>query len=589
MTVAIDGSAPDQRAEAAGKRAALLRTRLQQRQAPSGHQAIAQAFLSAGITHVYALPGNPMYATLGACAESGLQVIGCRSQSGALSAALAHNYRCGAFRAVALCSPAPGVTNSITGLSDARGNHWPMVLITALMGNAPDEGPGENGEPGPDTDAHAAGPQANFQDLDGAEIAAASCKAVVRLTARDGLAAGILQAVQLAQSVPCGPVFVEVRAGLLNLRQTDVTPVPLPAAPAQCALPPDPAVVAGVAAAQKPLLVLGEGLRWSRPLTPDKTRRLQAQVDRLQLPVLASPMGRGLLPDRHPRSTFMAKEKGLGNCDHLLLCGADLDWRFGGQFPHSAQARIDRILPDIDVLLALLDAVPETAPSSVVHRSAWAADLTQNHLSALARLGRQADPGSAAMQMNRLCAALGRWLPEESLSIIDSGLGLAAGHLLWPVQQPFSRMTLGQNGTIGLGIPFALGSAMAQQDQDADRAVVALVGDVGFGLSSSELETARRHGARLVVVVADNGGINGRAFQDNWFPGEGSPDVLRYHQQVDYAAIARGWGARAEVTPTPQALRQALGSALVAEGPTVISVPMAECFPQGQTEEQEDG
>ncbi|MCD9146301.1 thiamine pyrophosphate-dependent enzyme [Pseudophaeobacter flagellatus] len=352
MTVRIDGAASGHRAETAGSRAALLRTRLQQRQAPSGHQAITQAFWTAGITHIYALPGYPMYATLGACAESGLQVIGCRTRSGALSAALAHNYRCGAFRAVALCSPAPGVTNSITGLCDAKSNHWPMVLITALYENAPDDRTSDDGDSGPGAAARVAGPGANFQDFDGAEIAIASCKAVVRLTARDGL---------------------------------------------------------------------------------------------------------------------------------------------------------------------------------------------------------------------------------------------AAGHLLWPVQQPFSRMTLGQNGTIGLGIPFALGSAMAQRDQDADRLVVALVGDVGFGLSSSELETARRHGARLVVVVADNGGINGRVFQDNWFPGEGGPDVLRYHQQVDYAAIARGWGARAVVTPTPRALRQALSSALVAEGPTVISVPMEKCFPQEQTEEQANG
>jgi len=97
-----------------------LQQGLTHRLGPNGHQAIATAFKSGGKTHVYSLPGNPIYATLGACAEASLAVIGCRSQFGALSAAMAQNFQAGAFRAVALCSPAPSVTNSITSLSDAK-------------------------------------------------------------------------------------------------------------------------------------------------------------------------------------------------------------------------------------------------------------------------------------------------------------------------------------------------------------------------------------------------------------------------------------------------------------------------------------
>lgn len=556
------------------RRQGALRQGLARRLAPNGHLAIAAALKSGGITHVYSLPGNPMYAALGACVDTGLTVIGCRSQFGALSAALAHNFQAGKLCAVAICSPSPGVTNCITSLSDAKSNHWPMLLIGGVV--EPSQAPAAPAEAGGDQGG------AMFQSFDGARAVAPCCKAVMQLRDRDGLFAGITRALEQAQTAPCGPVFVEVGPTVLNARHHDADVALRHSKPAQ-----PTAGMSQLDHAKRPVLILGEDLRWYSTLTPERRGALQAVLEQLQLPVLATDMARGILPDGHRLSLFLAKDEALKNCDHLVLCGADLDWRFGADSALGDQVTVAQLAPRFDDLLALLQAATP-APG----RAGWAADLAQAHQRGFAKLHQQGATAREAGRMNQLCVQLARWVPEHAVTILDSGLALSSGHNFWPVQQAFSRMTPGQNGTIGLGIPFALGSALQVQDHPhgQGRPVVALVGDVGFALAASELETAQRCMARLVIVVADNGGINGRGFQDNWLAAD-SPDVLRYGAAVDYAKIAQGWGVRGITARSQQDLQRAMAEALNAKGPTVISVPMGQVFdgPQPKIDGVRDG
>ncbi|OIQ39288.1 MAG: hypothetical protein BM560_16820 [Roseobacter sp. MedPE-SWde] len=556
-------------------RPSVLRRKLARRLAPNGHQAIAQALKTGGITHVYSLPGNPVYATLAACVEIGLVVVGCRSQSGALSAAMAHNYQAGRFCALALCSPAPGVTNSVTALSDAMSNQWPMVLIAGVV---------EPPEPGQKDQ----GTAPLFQSFDGARAAAPCCKAVMQLQDRAALTASIHLALEQARSRPRGPVFVEVGLSVLNARHPDALPAPIPKLSPKSLpkpLPKPRGSAQWLSGSHRPILILGEDLRWGGAPTPDELCQFRALLEELDLPVLATDMGRGILPDGHRLSVFLAKEEALQNCDHVLLCGADLDWRFSARSLLGPEVPIEPLpLEFEDLLTQLAAASPEP------RRTEWVDCLARTHAQTLVNLRQQAEADVEARQMNLLCEALARWGPENAVTIIDSGLGLASGHNLWPVHRPFSRMTPGQNGTIGLGIPFALGAAMQQLQLPVEQRqwVVALVGDVGFGLSASELETAQRLGTRLIVVVADNGGINGPSFQNKWFPAQ-SPDIVRYGATVDYAQVARGWGARGVRVHSPEALQralsQALSPAMLDDGATVISVSLADCFGKAPADE----
>jgi 2-hydroxyacyl-CoA lyase 1 len=510
------------------------------------------------MTHVYSLPGSPMYATLGACAEAGLTVVGCRSQFGALSAAMAHNYQAGKFCAVALCSPAPGVTNCITSLSDARSNRWPMLLIGGVVEPIEAQSKAPLGET-------IQGPP-RFQSFDGAAAVAPCCKAVVKLEDRAALTSQICEALELAQTRPCGPVFVEVGPSVLNARCSQEVAPAAKAKPAASSL-----AIPQFDQAQRPVLILGEDLRWHSAATADRIRQLQSLLEHLQLPVLATDMGRGILADDHRLSVFLAKEEALKNCDHLLLCGAPLDWRFGARNFLGAKVPVEHVHAGFEHLLTVL-SVARPQPGRV-H---WVDDLAQVQECALTKLRRQAEAGEASWAMNALCEVLGRWVPKNAVTILESGLALSSGHKFWPVQQPFARMTAGQNGTMGLGIPFALGAALRelQLPRAHRRPVVALVGDLGVGLAAGELETATRTGAKLLIIVADNGGINGRDFQDNWFPVQ-APDAIRYSARVDYAQVARGWGAGGVKVSSAAALKKALATGLGGDGPMVISVAMA--------------
>ncbi len=514
-----------------------MRVSLSQDAGSNGYEAIALALKAHGISHVYSLAGNPMYPTLGACFRAGLEVVGCRSQNGAMNAAMAQNYRAGALKAAVVCSPSPGVTNSVTGLSDALSHQWPLLLIGGVM---------------EDTEKKSSG----FQSFDGAKAVESVCKATIQITDRSCMMANVGAALNLAAEAPPGPVFVEVGAGVLNARAQDATCATAPATTSTSTVDPT-----FVDAAERPILVLGESVCWGGP----RPAHLQELIEALNLPVLASPMGRGILDDTHPNSVFTAKSDALENCDYVLLCGAELDWRFHGGGGVADDVPRQRISPDLEGLVMLLDQCqprPERAP--------WVHHLAKAHQQGLQKFRDQAAPSSEDRRMNRLCEVLSNVLPAETLSIIDSGLALSSGHNLWPVRHPFSRITPGQNGTMGRGIPLAMGAAI----QEPGRPVVALVGDVGFGLAAHELETAHRIGASFIVVVADNGGINGGEIQDRHLPRD-APGVTQYSTRVDYAQVARGWGAEGLTAAGETALKAAIEQALQAEGPTVISVPMA--------------
>lgn len=519
----------------------------------SGHQALAQGLKARGITHVYSLPGNPVYATIAAFADAGLVTVGCRTQNGAMNAALAHNYRAGGLAAVALCSPAPGLTNSLTGLNDAYANQWPLILIAG----------GEEES------------SWNFQLSDAARMAAPFAKAVFAVKDRPQLSADLDAAVALAGTGPCGSVCLEVAPAALNGRASDVL-----AASTDTAKTTTPELQ-HIPAADRPVILLGEGLRW----TAGDTAPLRAALEATGLPVLASPMARGILPDDHRQNVFAAGPDVLTACDQILLCGAQADWRFAG-IP-AALARLDPI--EIPSEGASLVAQLKALPRRPQHQT-WMQAMQQRQAEIMAQIAARASQPNDVARIIELSAALDQSLktlcPDGVVSVIEGGLALSWGHLVWSTQQPFTRLTPGQNGTMGVGIPQGLGAALA----DPDQTVVVLVGDVGFGFAAAELETALRHKARLIVVVADNSAISGRAFQDRWMA-PGSHDTLRFTPSVNYADIARGWGVPAQQIAGPAALLDALSAALTAQktqaGPQVISVTLSADRPGPASEPDE--
>src|SRR5574340_1050424 len=95
----------------------------------NGHEIVARRMKANGVTHVYGVTGTPVDETLAACGKQGMRVIATRHQQAAVQVAAAHNYLAGGLKAVVIVSAGPGVSNCVTGVTIARDNHWPLLLI----------------------------------------------------------------------------------------------------------------------------------------------------------------------------------------------------------------------------------------------------------------------------------------------------------------------------------------------------------------------------------------------------------------------------------------------------------------------------
>ncbi|MDW8371151.1 MAG: thiamine pyrophosphate-dependent enzyme, partial [Geminicoccaceae bacterium] len=173
------------------------------------------------------------------------------------------------------------------------------------------------------------------------------------------------------------------------------------------------------------------------------------------------------------------------------------------------------------------------------------------------------------IRVERLCAELSAVLPEDAVLVADTGYsGIWTGTLV-ELRSPAQRY-LRAAGSLGWAFPAAIGAQCAAPD----RPVVCFCGDGAFYYYLGELETARRLGLPLVVIVNDNsafgqGLVNVRRLQGDR---PGNPDEIVRFGPTDFAAVARAFGVEGIRVERPEAIRPALERALAIGGPVVVDV-----------------
>ena len=517
-----------------------------------GHEAVAQALAALGITQLYAMPGLPIDDTIGACARAGLTVTGARHQQATVMMAAAHNYIAGRLAAVAMVSSGVAVTNAMTGVQVAQDNGWPVLLLAGAVEQA------------------AAGMGA-FTELDGMRAMRPLAKDCLRAGSTADIGRTLTAAARIACDGRPGAVHVDLPEDSLSGFAVPA-PVDIGAVPADTQ--PDTAALDRAAdlllAARAPLLVFGKGVRWD-----DAYRPLRALVDHLQLPFVASPMGRGLLPDDHPLSRTAEQGRALAAADCVLLVGARLNWTFR----YGAEIRPGTPIVQIDccdaafvegptraltlagragtLLPALLDRIRQRRPLA-----APAQDSTSGFIAA--------PPAGATDRPtpDEVAAALAAALPVDAITVLDGNVTLLAAQKHIVVRQPLSRLTPGTSGCMGSGLPFAIAAARAGNG----RPVVLVTGDMALGLNFFELETAVRHGLQLVVILLNNDGPSGERRQRKAFPAGDGERMLAYREGLRYDLMAQQIGVRIEQADSPATLPAALARALGGDGPALIQL-----------------
>ena len=528
-----------------------------------GHTLVARSLKQLGVTHVYCVAGTPIRETFAKCAELGIRPIGVRYQHAGVLMALAQNYVTGRLSAVALFSAGPAITNAVTGVLVAKDNCWPIVV---MGGRRPLNMRG----------------MGSFQDLDAVPIFQSITKwsAVVEKTA--DIPRCLHEAFRIAISGRPGPVYLDLPEDVLTGNaHVEESPALSPLATPRI----DDAAITQAAdlflAAERPALILGKGVRWSEPYA-----ELRQLVDEFGIPFITSPMGRGYLPDDHFLCANAARGTLQRKADVVLLLGARLDWtfRFGTQIArdakliqvdvHEPEIGINRtptvgIVGDVKIVLQKLLAMMtlKAAASPRTNLTPWHAPLSAEREQWERKLETQMNNAALPMSPQRMFKEIKDFLPRDAISILDGNISMAAGQQVLPAYLPASRFTAGNNGCMGVGVPFAIGAKIAQPE----RLVIAVYGDMGFALTAMDMETAVRHQIPIIVVIVNNDGNTGALMEKLYFP-RSAERIMMFQPDIHYEKIMGAFGGHAEYVDRPEELKPALERAVASGLASCINV-----------------
>src|ERR1700745_4252987 len=294
-----------------------------------GATLVARSLKKQGVQYMFGIVGFPVGPIAQAAQKIGITYIGMRNEQSASYAAQAAGYMTGR-PGVALVVSGPGVVHGLAGLANAQQNCWPMILIG---GASPTY---QNG-------------MGAFQEERQVQIAAPFCKFAHGIESVHRIPYYVEMATRNAIYGRPGATYLDmpddIIRGKCDLDQVvEVERAPEPprmVAPAENV----EAALNLLERAERPLVLLGKGMAWSR--AEDEVR---AFIERTQLPFVRSPMGKGVMPDDHPLSAGAARTLALQQADVIFLMGARFNWIFHfGQPPRYAK----------DVKVIQLDIAPE--------------------------------------------------------------------------------------------------------------------------------------------------------------------------------------------------------------------------------------
>ena len=530
----------------------------------NGAEIIIRQLERHGITVIAGIPGGanlPLYDAL--AASTTIRHVLARHEQGAgfIAQGMA---RATGGPAVCFATSGPGATNVLTALADAAMDSVPMVCIT-----------GQVARPLLGTSA--------FQEVDICAMARPAVKAVFAVHEAGELAATVAEALHLAGSGRPGPVLVDVPKDVQLERISCGDWPDAPATMAQEPLREDAlqAAIDLIDRAERPMLYLGGGV--VRAGGAPAARRL---AERGTIPAVMTLMGLGTLPADHPLSLGLlgmhgarATNLAMAECDLLIAVGARFDDRATGLA--SAFCPLARVLHiDIDpremgrlrgVEVALvgdarrvLDKLAERVRPQ--RRPAWRERIRRLE----AVHGPCRTDGAVPEGPARLIRRVAELVGPEALITTDVGK-----HQMWVAQAyPFSRpgqlLTSGGLGTMGFGLPAAIGAALACPA----RRVVCFSGDGSLQMNIQELATAVEQQLDLTIVLLNNQSLGLVRQQQRLFYGARC-FASAYPLAVDFAAIARGFGLRAhDLSGAGQTTDEVLAWALREPGPCLVNVPI---------------
>jgi thiamine pyrophosphate-dependent acetolactate synthase large subunit-like protein len=284
-------------------------------------------------------------------------------------------------------------------------------------------------------------------------------------------------------------------------------------------------------------------------------------------------MGRGLLPDDHPFCGNGARDFLQQHADSILVLGARLNWtfRFGTQLAdHVKLMHVDIAKEELavhrphsimiqgeirHVLQGLLQALSKQGKLTAARqeRAEWLTQLRGIEAKCIQQREHLLQNSAMPMSPHRLMKEIREFLPRDSICALDGRDTMAAAQEMLASYEPASRFTAGSDGCMGVGIPFGIGAKLSAPH----RMVMVVTGDMAFGVSAMEMETAVRHHIPIIVVVVNNDGPCAGQDSRTLYP-PGHEPVAQYLSRISYEKIMEAFGGHAESVDRPEQVQPAL-------------------------------
>lgn len=522
-----------------------------------GSEAIVKVLLEQGVDTVFGYPGGAVIPLYDALYDAPLKNVLTAHEQGAIHAADGYA-RTSGKTGVCIATSGPGATNIVTGLATAYLDSIPLVAITGQVGVS---------MLGRDS----------FQEIDIVGVTMPITKYNMMVRSKEELLPALRKAFALAREGRPGPVLVDVPSSV-QVEELEWTE---PEALATEELPKADAKQLAQAAevlnkAQRPVLLVGGGA-----VNSGAQAELVELAKKCDLPVVNTLMGIGVYPESDERSLgltgmhgHIASNLAVAHADVLVVAGSRFSDRVTGDRNRYVgektiiQLDIDpsEIDKNVAASLPVMGDVKETLQKllplvkEAQHKDWWqqikAWDATED------RSLLKGDRLTAPWLMKELSRT---FAGEDPVYVTDVGQNQmwAAQHLV--VDKPRHHLTSGGCGTMGFGLPGALGAAFAVDDNTQ---VVHIAGDGGFKMTGMELFTAAREGKNLISIVINNSCLGMvRQWQQLFYGERYSSTILT---EFDFIGFAHSCGAGGRRAATCAEFKEALAQARKANKPFLI-------------------
>ena len=534
----------------------------------TGGEILMRSLVAHGVTTLFGYPGGAIMPVFDALYDyrDRLNHILVRHEQGAVHAAEGYA-RVSRKVGVCLVTSGPGATNTVTGIADAMLDSTPLVVITGQVG------------------ASLLGTDA-FQECDVVNMTQPISKWSYQIRSARDVAWAVSRAFYIASSGRPGPVVLDF-AKNAQTEAVEYDPIRVNFIRSYVPVPPTSKssleeAAALINAAERPLVLIGQGVELG-----GAQQEVRAFIEKIGAPAGCTLLGLSALPSDHPLNVGMLGMHGsLGantmtqRCDLLIAIGMRFDDRVTGNLAtYARQARkihfdIDpaEVNKNVPVDVAVLGNCKETVAAVTemvkpAERPAWReAFRPYDEREDTLVIQPEIHPASGPIRMGEVARKVSEHTNHEAILVTDVGQNQMLSARYFKFSRPLGIVTSGGMGTMGFGLPAAIGATFGAPD----RTVCLILGDGGFQMTIEELGTIMEQGSPVKIILLNNNYLgNVRQWQELFFNRRYSFTPM---MNPDYEKIADAYGIPSATVTEREQLNEAIDTMLATPGAYLLQV-----------------